>query len=1097
MGTRAIGLRLYSDDRDVVALNRLAALSSSALTARYRVVRRAADSVLCGDTFDSVTVALLKEAGADLVELDVDVDVAAGAGIVVADGLLAAVPARPHVEVAVPDEVLFVIASGADGTAATALLLEQLALLDRHDARVGRLADGRVTVRVAAPPWWLFSRVVDGAVADVSVLLSTSTAALTPAPLYVEHSRRQPLAKTLAQALRAAGQVGLLWTSGTLLRISGPWDERPLDDALQPVLPPASTTTTTTSSALTERFSVSLRLGTADAGDDEPELFVLPSTSLTRLQAFVESAAPDELERVLISRVSDAAGRAVYVVRELVRPGVSRLGARLQTLLSSSGYARVVGIEGLFLPLGKRLVPVLRAPALRQLLGLGVDDPAAAGVVIVDADSDGLRLTQVLQLDLAPLSSLTSFVLTDRRTVYDRLLEELVLAWPGVQLARPDRPERAPVVRVAPLPLVTPRAAVMPSPPVVAAVVDDTPADVAALQREEQTLQAHAIDAADDVDAWSRLTMVKAALHADDVIETAAAALFLQSMPTTATVQALQSVLPTSRSLLELATSDNLGHVDAVALCVQVLQLVAQRDAGSRGALDDDLLHQATRLLLRDGVPIPRRLQWVTLLAVARHLHDPIGLTRAKEAVLGALNTRGLTEALDLPRFVRTTLALSGVDAAASSPLRARSEQLVVVEDALSRLVPEPLQMGSSTDALLTMIFANGLARLGGAARPLIAGVEAALPAHDGPVQALLRLHIARIGFVVTRDVVDSDDARALWKQEVQQTFALVRPEDRRAAEWLVKRSSWLRVDVSADAAPGLRPSLTRRLDDLAAADPATVDVAAAIVSAREVTASYDFEVTATVEAMLKIALRTGRDDVIEAAAAEAIVTASSVRILAHRARLLGVCVRAAATVQATPLVERCLDAVAAMAGDKNVPGVRDLLLAIRPALLALRRFGASDAARRFIAAFVPLTQHSGRETGPLAAALAEGSLQLGDAELADTLLQRALQPVWLPTTPHIDRYEAGAAALSALSHWPHGERFRHAERFVAELSSFTDTFTTSRWFATHQLLIAERLVDCLVDDTTVRSDTLQAWLDNDEARVRRRVLSDWRSLLT
>jgi len=40
---------------------------------------------------------------------------------------------------------------------------------------------------------------------------------------------------------------------------------------------------------------------------------------------------------------------------------------------------------------------------------------------------------------------------------------------------------------------------------------------------------------------------------------------------------------------------------------------------------------------------------------------------------------------------------------------------------------------------------------------------------------------------------------------------------------------------------------------------------------------------------------------------------------------------------------------------------------------------------------------------------------------------------------------------------------------------------------------LAERIVDTLVDNQTVRSDALQGWLDEDEARVRRRILLDWR----
>ena len=1107
MAVTVTGLRLFGDDRDVVALDALVRLSPGALTARYRVARRsgnvddaAADVVvLGGDVFDTVVVTRLRDAGVSIVAVDSD-------DVVIADGLLVAVATRSVVETHAPVEVLFVVDAGR--APATGLLLEQLALLGRHDARVAAFADGRVVVRVAAPPWWLFSRVVDGDVDGVRVLLSSSPSpSTTPSPLYVEHGRRHPLATTLTSALRTASQVGLLWRTGALERVSGAWDERGLDDALRPELPATTTSTTTTTTPLTERFTVRLRLGPADPGSDEPELFVVPASSLPRLQGLVDSASADEIERVHVGRIGDDLGRPAYVVRELVRPGTPRLGARLQTLLATPGYTRsstTGGLDGLYLPVGRRLLPVVRPAALRELLGLASDD---AGVVIVDEDSAGLHLTRVTSLDLSPLSTVTSFALTDRRRVYDRLLEGLVLSWPGVELQRPAR-EAAVTARRAPV-APPPRPVLERLAPVAPSLVvrhDDTPADRLALQQEEQAHQIAAIAAPDDVEAWTRLTAIKSVLLSDDVVESAAAALFLQATPAPATVMALSSALASASSpalssssssssssvLLELVTLDAPDHVSAVRLCVEVLVLLAARDRGEHGVLDDDLLQQATRVLMRDSLPVPRRLQWTTLLALARHNNDAIGLTRAREMVLGALNTRGLTEALDLPRFVRTQLAFAGVDAAVASPVRVHSEQLVVLERGLLRLVPEPLSVGDGTAAVLKTIFASGIARLGGAARPILQAVEAELPAHDGPIQGLLRLYLARIGFSMTRDVVDNDEARALWKQEAQQVLALSRLEDRRAAEWLMKRSSWLRVDVVNDTPPGLRASLARKVADAVAGED--VDVAAVIRDVRSQPGSYDFELAAAVEGLLQVALRSGRDDVIVAATDEAIRAAGGVRILAYRARVLGACVRAAAVVHADSMISRCLDDVAAIASDAQLPSIRDLLLAIRPALLALRRVGASEAARRFILAFVPLTHQVATETGPLAAALAEGAAQLGEHELAEQLLQQALERVWVPSISHIDRYEAGMATLTALAHWPHQARFQHVERFIDRLGAFTDTFTTSRWFPTHQLLIAERIVDCLADDSTVRSDTLQAWLDDDEARVRRRIVTDWRA---
>jgi hypothetical protein len=1090
------GLRLRGDDADAVALAALASASAGALQARYRVVRDDDGVVLCGDVFDSAVAHALRAAGHPLVE----VDDAAWRAAPVVDGLLAAVPLSSRVLGAVDDDVVFM----CDDDVSATRLCEQLVLLGRDDAVAGRVDDAghpRTTVRLTAPPWWLLARVVDGCEPGVAAFVavsSTASTSSTPAALYIAAGFTHPLGARLAAALGRSREIGLLGADGGLRRFAAPWGEAPILDAIRPELPPATPAVVVPATA---GFTVQLRLAAASDQGEEPELFVVDGDQLARLQAFADGAPPDELDRVVLGRLADDSGRARFVVRELARPGAPRLGARLQSLLSSPGFVRMPGVEGLFLPAGRRLVPLLRERALRGLLGLLPDDEGrAAAAVLVDEDPDGLRVTSLAALEASPLSSLTSFVLTERRVVYDRLFEDTVLHFPGVQLARGARPtpERAPRARVVPTKTerpVPPRRPA-PTPPTTTTRDEDVAPDTAALLAEEQDLQREVLaERIEEPGSWGRLAEVKAALRRDDVVETLATALFLGA-PVPLKVAA--AAVPEGGTLLDLVTLEQPSHLQAVRLCVDVLRLLRGRDDDG---LRDDILQQATRALLRESLPVPRRLQWATLFAIAKHLHDPIGLTRAREAVLGALNTRGLSEVLDLPRFVRTSLAMAGLDAAsASSQGQVRAELVALVERSLRRLVPEPESWSDGRGALLKVIFADGLARVGGGARPILAAIEEELPGHDTPVQVLLRLYAARVGFVLTRGDVDGSPAHdEAWRAEVRQQLAAVeRPEDRRVAEWLIKRSAWLRHEGGPEAPAGLRPSLARVVDGAWRSfdEGAPVDVVGAIKDARLVPGTYDFEVAGGLERLLGLALRTGRDDVITGSARAAREAASSIRILAHRARLLGATLRAAATIGDAELVETCLDDVTGIANDPHVPGVRDLLAAIRPALQALRRVGASDAAHRLLQAFVPLTTTSGRETGPLSAALAEGWLQLGDGEAAAAMLDRALERVWAPRTPHIDRFEAGVAVVGALAHWPTDERARLVEQFVERLGLFTDTFTTGRYFPTHQILLAERIVDTLVDERTARSDALQGWLDEDEARVRRRVLQDWRALV-
>jgi hypothetical protein len=442
-------------------------------------------------------------------------------------------------------------------------------------------------------------------------------------------------------------------------------------------------------------------------------------------------------------------------------------------------------------------------------------------------------------------------------------------------------------------------------------------------------------------------------------------------------------------------------------------------------------------------------------------------------------------------------LALSSDDANADADM-AHAEQRAVLERALALLVGDARAISDGRGALLRAIFCHGLARTGGAARQLLDALELERPAHDPPVAALLSLYAARVSFTLTHgaQAALSEGDLAAWRTEATRLLAIVeRPEDRRVAEWLARRSAWLRHEEQKDAGAGLRPSLRRVVEaaERAHADGRRVDVVAAVAEARAVPGCYDFEVAGAAERLVVLATATGRDDVIAGTALEAMAAARTIRIAAHRARLLGVVVRAAALVEDSELVEECLAGVAAIASDKTLPSVSNLLLAIKPAILALRKVGADVSAARFLAAFTPHTER--RETGPLSAALAQGYLQLGDPSTAELLLERARAAVWQHGTPPIDRFEAGMAFVSALSSWPMAERTSHLLSMCERLSQFTDTFTTSHYYPTHQLLLAERIVDTIADAHTARSQALQGYLDVDEARLRRRVVADWRAL--
>ena len=99
-------------------------------------------------------------------------------------------------------------------------------------------------------------------------------------------------------------------------------------------------------------------------------------------------------------------------------------------------------------------------------------------------------------------------------------------------------------------------------------------------------------------------------------------------------------------------------------------------------------------------------------------------------------------------------------------------------------------------------------------------------------------------------------------------------------------------------------------------------------------------------------------------------------------------------------------------------------------------------------------------------------------------------------TLGHVDRYDAGAAALAALRHWPMAPRLALVRRLLAGLDRFTDAFTASAQglYETFKVLLLERIVDTVADDVTFESDKVRGYLDEDEQSLRRRILADWRS---
>lgn len=1110
----SFGVRVTNTEKDAATLGTLATRAPHLVDAAWEERRTSTWTALVSDAFTEELALDLLHRGLDVVRLvppgtparrEAIPALEGDAEVRKARGLLEAVrPLRTNDNV--PAEAWFFCQ--IEGGAAQRTL-ESLLLLDRGDAHIAEVdtSDGHMlVVHVREPPLYLLLKAREEASAGVRAY----TRATTGARLLTAWGTKHPLAALLEDRLAKTDRTALVDADGKTTLAPALWPLRPILDGVRPDLNARKDVLEPVQGSLS--FPVRLRMGPADEAD--PELWLLSPEDLARLETFVDASPADDVGRLLVSRVASLDGRARYVLREAVRPQVARLGPRVASLLEKRGFVRAPALDNLYLPPGRRLVPSLSREQLKQVLGLD-----AAAAVIVDEDGDGLAITAVRTLEDAPLSRFTTWIATDRRAELDRLLEDAALSFPGVVVEKPER--AAPVLDD----VTDPKRAAMPRSPrdkpavraptkgATGAGEDPAERDVAALRKEARMLEEKVLTvAATDPTEWRSLGLLKRELdELDDAASCLEVSLFLGA-PADAVCNELAqtrallldpegrppapgaaAVAPTASTakramkepaLLDLAVRDSFSRDDAGLLGARLVQALARGEP-----VLEDIIQQTSKVFLRDDILISRRLQWAVLHAINARAKDALGATRAKEAVLGALNARGLSETLDLPRFVRTSLALTTAgDNEVAAPLdRARHEQLVQLEKLFGKLVEKPLAITDARQAFFRAVFAVGLARLGGRGAEIARSIEGESDAHDPPNRVLLRLYAARMGYFVTSGSMEG------WKGALEANIAtLARPEDKRVVEWLVKRSLWLRPAPPEDPPPGLRPALERHL---ATAERSPDELPSATTRVQEMPGLYDYEVATALERTLKGALATGRDELIRATLNNALKGLSRIKILAHKVRALGSCVKAAATLEDGELLDQCLEGISSAARSPNVPSVRDLLVAVKPALAALRRLGAVDAAQRFLSNLEPVAAAHSKETGPLLAALSDGFLQLGDVDKAKELVAAALQRALASTTGHVDRYEAGVAVLEALAHWDLDARVAQCEVILAELPKFTDTFTTSRYFSTHQILITERLVETIVDDVTLRSDRLQAYLDGEEQIIRRRILQQWSAL--
>lgn len=1107
------GVRLHDDPRDLATLRTLAdalpALRQSPWT-ELRPADPAARGTVLHAPMDVSQAQKLRAAGLDVVRLTDDGDALVlhpyhrAARIEVparweahrsrtAPTLWEAVRPRPTGGNPPAEDTLLWAPRQGDGAHRT---VERLLALGRDDVTVTELRgpDGdALLLRLADAPRYLLMRAHEEPAEGVRAYVRAGDG-----ELWVAFGYAHPLASLASRALRDGRRRALVDADGTWRFVDPDAPARSVYDVLETRFEARSSEWSASPGG--ERFRITLRLAPAPASD--PELWLLDADQLLALEPLVESMSDAELARFTISRSASPAG-ARYVLQELVRPNVSRLGVRVGDLLGVAGYARAPGVDNLYLPTGRRLAPAMRRDELRALLGTD-----AARAVVVTEDADGPCLVSLTNPEESTLRSWVEYVATDRRVELDRLVEQSVFDWPELavekapQAAEPRRraaeeadeqeAQRPPTARKRPKPAEVAVEA--------QAAPDDEAARLAALREAMRPFEATLAEGGcEDPAPWRSLAALKQqAGDTDDACACLEAALFHGVMDVDLAARlASQRARITGRTgsaeeLLALATARVLAPGEAAYLGARVLEHLARGDA-LEAKLTEGFFQEVARCFASPETPASRRLAWSVLRAVHARTSDALELTRAKERVLGGLNDRGLSESVDLPRFVRYALALT-VEGPEGELARSRADQLRAMED-LWRDAAQTLTEIDPRSAYVRSAFGVGFMRLGAAAkaRDVVAPIEAELAVHEPPNRVLLQLYQARM----THEATGGD--AAAWAREVETALATIKdPRVKDRVEFLRKRSEWLRSKDPTSADSALRPVLERGVAEAEAYASGTLiaerlsNLLDQRVDQRDL---FDYEIARVIERLLRAALRSGSDEGIAEVLAVAMPKATArVRSPGRRVAVLGECITVAAAIGDLGAVERLLDEVASLTNSVQMP--RDLLVAVQPALAALRRLGAGSSGRRFLEALEPVAERAVAGSLEVRASLAEGYLLLKDEARASALIDATVDDALGGTLAHAERYDAGAAALTALRHWPMEARSRQVRRLLLGLDRFTDAFTASaqKLYETFKVLLLERIVDTVADVATFEGDRVRGYLDEDEQAIRRRIIADWRA---
>ena len=287
-----------------------------------------------------------------------------------------------------------------------------------------------------------------------------------------------------------------------------------------------------------------------------------------------------------------------------------------------------------------------------------------------------------------------------------------------------------------------------------------------------------------------------------------------------------------------------------------------------------------------------------------------------------------------------------------------------------------PLPELTALSAFTRLLFAVGLARVGAsaAAKEAVERVEAEIPVHEPVNQVLFRLLIARIAFETT----DSDED--VWRTDVERMLSEAPADVRKHAEWLAKRSRWLGLRVE-ESPRSLSPRVVRTVREVTKRGYRNTLFDLWRRGSKRDEPPQEWEAVGATEHIVVAVAQTGSAKVMHEVLDGIERVLPDVKVPAHRVRLICATLRGAAAVDDEDRVEGALNDIARLAKNGDLPWIREVKAALRPALSALRRLGMPERAVALLDALIAMPTRTKSERVMLRATLADGFLAAAAGE--------------------------------------------------------------------------------------------------------------------